>query len=276
MTQPARIFLVDDQPEMEYIIRHLVRRAGHELAARGDVEGAWGHLQTMATAPTLILLDINLPGLSGLELCRRLRTDPIRNAWPVAVFGHWNRVEEIHAALRTGADFVLSKDLIAQPQAWEVRLQEILEDIKSPRQPSSDQNGPPPGRLLRAEEWVALMDRALPRLPLHPLPSDLILNLVRRFLRGSWYPSASEIPGTELISALDKLAPVMRNSSQDSWTIARNLIPQHLRTFTFAFTEQLRYTFGSSAVDAFRHTIAQSLLLTADRIDRDLDPGKPR
>jgi CheY-like chemotaxis protein len=288
VNQPARIFLVDDQAEMALIVGHLVRRGGHELAACTDVESAWRHLQTAAPPPSLVLLDINLPGLSGLELCRRLLADATHADLPVAVFSQWECGEEIHAALRTGADFVVPKDLVAHPEAWRERLTEIFRDLQDRGSRMEDRRSQGlsfdprfsildsrlfSGPIAHAEEWLAALEEALARLPLRPLQPDLMLLLARRRLQvyGTEADPGESVSG--VISALDKVTSLLRNSSQDSRPIAVGLDAQQRLIFTFALAEQLRYTFGTTAVAAFQHALARAL---PRRDDSSKDPGRGR
>src|SRR5262249_20252496 len=76
--------------------------------------------------PDLLLLDLNLPGASGAELCRRLRNEATLAELPVALLSHWDRPTDIARGLDAGANFVVSKDLLCRPEAWNARLAEIL------------------------------------------------------------------------------------------------------------------------------------------------------
>jgi CheY-like chemotaxis protein len=123
MTAP-RLLLVDDAPEIALIVQRLGRRAGHAVVGQPDAESAWLYLQQ--ERPDLIILDLNLPGVSGAQLCRRLRAAPALADLRLALFSHWDRPRDIVAGLDAGVDFVLSKDLLCQPDAWQTRLAEIL------------------------------------------------------------------------------------------------------------------------------------------------------
>jgi CheY-like chemotaxis protein len=152
---PPLLLVVDDAPEMAFIVRRLGKQAGYEAAACGDVPAAWEYLQSTQYSvlstesegqpdsvlsteysvldtrpsprrPDLILLDLNLPGTPGAELCRRLRVTPELAELRVALYSHWDRADDIAAGLAAGADFVVSKDLLTQPDAWAGRLHEIL------------------------------------------------------------------------------------------------------------------------------------------------------
>jgi CheY-like chemotaxis protein len=121
---PPLLLLVDDAPEIGYLVRRLTRQAGQELVVCCDVPEALVALET--ARPDLIVLDLNLPGPNGLELCRQLRRTPSWETIPIALFGLPERSEDIAAGLDAGIDFVLSKDLLARPEAWRQRINEIL------------------------------------------------------------------------------------------------------------------------------------------------------
>ncbi len=68
------ILIVDDNPVNLKLMRILLAGAGHEVLTATDAEQA---LQVIGqSAPRLILMDIQLPGIDGLELTRRLKADP--------------------------------------------------------------------------------------------------------------------------------------------------------------------------------------------------------
>jgi DNA-binding response OmpR family regulator len=124
MTQP-RLLLVDDSAEVALIVRHICGRAGMEIVAHADAEQAWAYLQT--AQPDLVLLDVNLPGASGYDLCRWVRFAPALVDLPIALLSHWRHSEDVAMGLEAGTDFVLSKDLLGQPEEWKKRLREILD-----------------------------------------------------------------------------------------------------------------------------------------------------
>jgi CheY-like chemotaxis protein len=121
---PPLLLLVDDAPEISFLVGRLARQAGHTLIACKDGPEALQWLAT--TRPDLAIVDVNLPGMSGLELCARLRRLPGLEETPIALFAHPQRTDDIAAGLEAGADFLLSKDLLAKSDAWHTRLEEIL------------------------------------------------------------------------------------------------------------------------------------------------------
>src|SRR6516164_2597201 len=131
---PPLLLLVDDVQEIQFIVQRLGKRAGYTVVCYPDVPAAWQCLQALLSAPTdppaplpdLLLLDLNLPGLSGLELCRRLRQTPQLAELPVAWFTQSDSSEDIAAGLGAGADFVVDKELVTRPDDWAKRIEEIL------------------------------------------------------------------------------------------------------------------------------------------------------
>ena len=128
MTSP-RLLLVDDDPDMGFLVRVLARHRGHSLTYRPDAESAWTDLDTLR--PDLLLLDMNLPGTSGLEFLRRLRASEDHARQPVALFVQPTLTRDIAEGWAAGADYHLSKDLVTRPDAWEQRIEEILAHLSS-------------------------------------------------------------------------------------------------------------------------------------------------
>jgi serine phosphatase RsbU (regulator of sigma subunit)/DNA-binding response OmpR family regulator len=74
------VLVVDDSPENRYVVRRTLTRAGMDVREAGT--GAEG-MALAADAPDLIVLDVNLPDMTGFELCRRVKDDPSTAHVPV-------------------------------------------------------------------------------------------------------------------------------------------------------------------------------------------------
>ena len=122
------ILLVEDMSDMGLIVQKLGERAGHHVVWLKTAEEAWDYLQK-EERPDLLLLDIHLPGMSGVDLCRRLQSDGKDLA--IALFTQGN--EDEAWARQVGARFLLSKDLLCRPEDWLGRLAEIMEELNSAR-----------------------------------------------------------------------------------------------------------------------------------------------
>ncbi|HEX2536962.1 MAG TPA: response regulator, partial [Pseudolabrys sp.] len=77
----ARILIVEDEEPLTMLLRYNLEAEGYEVdtAARGDEADT----RLKEKAPDLVVLDWMLPGLSGIELCRRLRARPETRALPI-------------------------------------------------------------------------------------------------------------------------------------------------------------------------------------------------
>ncbi len=128
----TRILLVDDEPLITDSLSYSLRREGFEVSAVGDGLEALQLIQDFQ--PDLVVLDLMLPGMSGLEVCRRLRT---QSATPVIMLTA--RSEEIDRVLglEVGAD-----DYLAKPFSFRellARIRAILRRIELDRQISQTQ-----------------------------------------------------------------------------------------------------------------------------------------
>jgi len=73
--------VVDDEPDLRYILRRIFERAGHEVDDAGHGEAA---LQAVRRAPPdLVVTDMMMPVMDGAELIRRLRADPATAGIPI-------------------------------------------------------------------------------------------------------------------------------------------------------------------------------------------------
>jgi CheY-like chemotaxis protein len=124
-TKPL-LFLVEDDPQMGLIVGMLCRREGVEVVHVLDGTSAWERLRTEEKQADLVLLDVNLPGISGVELCRRIRSDERLSGQRIGLFVGGSMVDDIAAGWSAGADFLVHKELVTQPADWQRRLREIL------------------------------------------------------------------------------------------------------------------------------------------------------
>ena len=69
----ANILIIDDDPQIRDVLRITLKQAGHVVREAGD--GAEGLAKALNGQDDLIILDIGLPAMDGIELCRRLRAE---------------------------------------------------------------------------------------------------------------------------------------------------------------------------------------------------------
>ena len=76
-----RVLLIEDDRDIVELVRYNLEREGFQVAAAND--GATGLVQLRKTPPDMLLLDLMLPKLSGLEICRDIRRDQALNRLPI-------------------------------------------------------------------------------------------------------------------------------------------------------------------------------------------------
>src|SRR2546427_5950325 len=98
----ARILIVEDEEPLALLLRYNLEAAGYTVdsAARGDE----AELKLRETIPDLVVLDWMLPGLSGIEICRRLRAGPVTSKLPIIMLTARGEESERIRGLATGAD----------------------------------------------------------------------------------------------------------------------------------------------------------------------------
>jgi len=102
MTVPARILIVEDEEPLTLLLRYNLESEGYAVEAVGRGDDAETRLRE--AVPDLVILDWMLPGLSGIELCRRLRTRPETERLPVIMLTARGEETERVRGLATGAD----------------------------------------------------------------------------------------------------------------------------------------------------------------------------
>jgi len=118
--RPAgRILLADDVPDLLQALKETLERAGYAVAAVGDGEAALAAIR--ADPPDIAVLDLKMPKLSGFDVCRALRADPLLENLPVVILSAAATRENKIEGLDLGAD-----DFITKP----VDVRELLARIR--------------------------------------------------------------------------------------------------------------------------------------------------
>ena len=103
-----QILIVDDYPGARYLRSRILSDGGYEVLEAGT--GTEGLKMARTLKPSLILLDVNLPDISGLEVCERLKQDPETASIPVIqITGAWLSEEDRQRGLASGADAYLAE-----------------------------------------------------------------------------------------------------------------------------------------------------------------------
>ncbi len=108
----TRILVVDDDTDLQVLVKTLLERVGMEALPALDVASAVQILRSRPL-PDLVLLDLMLPDISGLELLRQMRSKEVFDHLPVVILSALADPKEIRQGLDMGADRYLTKPYIA-------------------------------------------------------------------------------------------------------------------------------------------------------------------
>jgi len=115
-----RILVVEDDPDIADLMRRYLQKAGHEVDVRGSGDDALAAIH--ADAPDLLVLDLMLPRITGLDICRTIRADAATMGLPIIMVTARADESERIAGLDLGADDYLAKpfspgELVARVRA---------------------------------------------------------------------------------------------------------------------------------------------------------------
>ena len=119
----AKILVVDDEPNIREVVGLYLRRDGHEVVSAADGEEALSVFGE--SEPDLVVLDLMLPKLSGLEVCRRIRAD---RRVPLIMLTARGEEEERIVGLSLGADDYVVKPF--SPRELAARVAAVLRRVK--------------------------------------------------------------------------------------------------------------------------------------------------
>ena len=118
----ANILVVEDEPAIQELIAANLGRAGHHVVRAPDAETAQRIVRD--ALPDLVLLDWMLPGMSGIELARRLRADERTRAIPIIMLTARGEEQDRVAGLEMGADDYVTKPF--SPRELMARIKAVL------------------------------------------------------------------------------------------------------------------------------------------------------
>ncbi|MBD3011121.1 response regulator transcription factor [Streptomyces sp. 5-10] len=136
---PTRVLVVDDDPTVAEVVAGYLGRAGFAVDRAADGPGALA--RAAARRPDLVVLDLMLPGMDGLEVCRALRD---KGPVPVIMLTARGDEEDRILGLEIGADDYVTKPF--SPRELVLRVESVLRRGRTaPRGPGSSGPGPGPG-----------------------------------------------------------------------------------------------------------------------------------
>lgn len=123
-TRRTRVLVVDDNPDLVDSLVAVVSMLGHE--ARGVQSGAEA-LQHLADSPCdVVLMDVSMPGLTGFETARRVRSEPWGFSLLLIAMTGWGREEDRRQAMEAGFDWMVEKPIDVDG------IRALLADFRAP------------------------------------------------------------------------------------------------------------------------------------------------
>ena len=171
MSQPPRILVVDDEPQIGRVLRTGLKTHGYDVRVAADGLSA---LETFNDwRPDLVVTDLSMPNLDGLELCRRLRE---LSQLPIIVLSVRGEEKIKIEALDSGAD-----DYVTKPFGMDELLARVRAQLR--RAASAPKSEPPPAVLEVGDFRVDLEARSVfvrgAEVRLTPKEYDLLVHFVR-------------------------------------------------------------------------------------------------
>ncbi|TDD34404.1 response regulator transcription factor [Actinomadura sp. KC06] len=117
----GRVLVVDDDPTVAEVVARYLARDGHDVVCVADGPAALRRARSLDDPPDLVVLDLMLPGMDGLEVCRRLRET---SAVPIVMLTALGAETDRLVGLETGADDYVTKPF--SPRELALRVRSVL------------------------------------------------------------------------------------------------------------------------------------------------------
>lgn len=123
----SNILVIEDEEDIQELVEYNLSKNGFAVSSVND--GETGLKKIAAESPDLVLLDLMLPGLDGLEVCRRLKSDPTTQKIPVVMLTARGEEADIVAGLELGAEDYITKPF--SPKVLIARVRAVLRRDRS-------------------------------------------------------------------------------------------------------------------------------------------------
>lgn len=148
--QKTKILVIEDEEDIASLIKLQGELIGYKIHVEND--GLNGYLAIERERPDIIILDIMLPGLNGLDVCRKVKNNPNYQGIPVIIISAKSEEVDVVLGLELGAD-----DYVAKPFSLKVLFSRIKAVLRRGREPEREQ------KVLVFGDYTMEVDRYLVR-----------------------------------------------------------------------------------------------------------------
>lgn len=117
------VLIADDEPSMRLLVHATIESDDYNVVEAADGAEAWSMIQEFK--PSLVLLDVQMPGRTGIEVLRAIKSNPALKATKVILLTSKAQESDVEAGLIAGADFYLTKPF--SPLDLLTRVEEALQ-----------------------------------------------------------------------------------------------------------------------------------------------------
>ena len=132
----ARVLIIEDSADIAELIKHYLDRAGYDTVVHGS--GRDGLVAARQSPPDLVILDVMLPGMDGMQVCQALRAEPTTSGLPILMLTARGEEADRVRGLELGADDYVTKPF--SPKELVARIGALLRRVR---------RGPTDERVLR-------------------------------------------------------------------------------------------------------------------------------
>lgn len=118
----SKVLVIEDEPDIVEVIQYNLEREGHKVVACRNGEQGLSRIRT--DNPDLVILDLMLPGMDGVEVCRQVKADPMTRGVPIIMLTAKGEESDVVLGLGVGAEDYVTKPF--SPRELVARVQVVL------------------------------------------------------------------------------------------------------------------------------------------------------
>lgn len=148
----SQVLVIEDDADISELVQYNLERQGYKVHVSGD--GEHGLATALQLQPTMIVLDIMLPGISGLKVCQQLKENPKTVDIPIVMLSAKGEESDIVTGLELGADDYITKPF--SPNELIARIKSVLRRSQRTAPVSTDVIEAGPVRIDSARHEVSI------------------------------------------------------------------------------------------------------------------------